>query len=391
MNLKALRELYNNTLHHDVLPFWTRHAIDANGGINTCIADDGKIISRDRWNWSQWRAVWVFSKLYNTVEKRPEWLKIARNIYQFVTAHGPMENGHWPLLLDGEGKLLRGYESIYVDGFALYGMTEFFKATGDPAVRTLAMKTYQSVQVALKSKEELPQWPYPLSADKKPHGKSMMFSLIYDELAEAIGDHEIRDEADYHYRQVMDVFLRPESGFLLERLRLNDQLLPSPEGTAVVPGHAIESMWFQIHIARTRNDQARIDRAVKAIRFHLEKGWDTQYGGLFLAIDAEGRDEIGWGFPDTKLWWPHTEALYATLLAYEHCREDWCLEWHERIREYSYAHYPVKEYGEWRQKLDRQGKPMTQVVALPVKDPFHLPRALMYCVEVLDRLLAEKK
>ncbi len=105
MVLVELRELYRKTLLDDVVPFWMRHAIDANGGINTCIADDGRLHSRDRWNWSQWRAVYIFSKLYNCIEQRPEWLETAKGIYDFVTAHGPLEDGHWPLLLDGDGQL----------------------------------------------------------------------------------------------------------------------------------------------------------------------------------------------------------------------------------------------------------------------------------------------
>ena len=67
-------------------------------------------------------------------------------------------------------------------------------------------------------------------------------------------------------------------------------------------------------------------------------------------------------------------------------RIPWWLEWHERVREYSFAHYPVSPHGEWRQKLDRQDRPLEETVALPVKDPFHLPRALICCIDVLDRL-----
>ena len=67
MNLSALQDLYKTTLLNDVIPFWERHALDPDGGINTCITDDGRVVSRDRWCWSQWRAVWVFSKLYNAI------------------------------------------------------------------------------------------------------------------------------------------------------------------------------------------------------------------------------------------------------------------------------------------------------------------------------------
>jgi N-acylglucosamine 2-epimerase len=103
-------------------------------------------------------------------------------------------------------------------------------------------------------------------------------------------------------------------------------------------------------------------------------------------VDADGRDEVGWKFADAKLWWPHTEALYATLLAHEHTGEAWAMDWHEKVRRYSFSHYPVAGHGEWTQRLDRRGRPMSEVVALPVKDPFHLPRALIYCIDVLERL-----
>jgi N-acylglucosamine 2-epimerase len=56
------------------------------------------------------------------------------------------------------------------------------------------------------------------------------------------------------------------------------------------------------------------------------------------------------------------------------------------VHDLSFKHYPVPEHGEWTQKLDRQFRKITDVVALPVKDPFHLPRAIMLCVESLARM-----
>lgn len=385
----ALLKLYRSTLFDDVLPFWDRHAFAASGGISTCIADDGKIISGDHWNWSQWRAVWVWSRLYNAFGRRREFLDRARGIYQFVTANGPLQNGHWPLLLDRDGTILRGYESLYVDGFALYGLTELFRATGDEGVRRHAERTYAAVRAALAADLPPPAFPYPIPPGQMAHGISMIFSLAFHELAEATGASAIAEAATVQHRMVMDVFNRADRRVVLERLSRDGGELPPPEGTAVVPGHAIESMAFQMLIARARGDRETCRRAAEVIHRHLELGWDHEYGGLILAVDADGREPVGWQHATTKLWWPHVEALWATLLAYEATREPWCLAWHARVREYSYAHFPDHEHGEWRQKLDRQGRPLEETLVLPVKDPFHLPRALMYCIEVLERLTAE--
>jgi len=45
----------------------------------------------------------------------------------------------------------------------------------------------------------------------------------------------------------------------------------------------------------------------------------------------------------------------------------------------------MPETGEWRQRLNRKGEPMNTIAALPVKDPFHLPGALILSVELLRR------
>jgi N-acylglucosamine 2-epimerase len=182
----------------------------------------------------------------------------------------------------------------------------------------------------------------------------------------------------------MTCFMRPTRRCLLEFLDRDYHELPPPEGTFVMPGHAIECMWFQMHRALVRGDSGRIRDAAEVIQWHLEKGWDTDYGGIFLGIDAEG------GAPflpnsDAKLWWPHTEALYALLLAGDLTGETWCSRWFEQVFEWSFQHFSMPEVGEWRQRLDRSGRPVTTVIALPVKDPFHLPRALILSLEQLRR------
>ena len=63
----------------------------------------------------------------------------------------------------------------------------------------------------------------------------------------------------------------------------------------------------------------------------------------------------------------------------------WCLEWYERLHAWSFKFFPMPGTGEWRQRLDRQGNPVTEVIALPVKDPFHLPRAVILILQLLGQ------
>ena len=212
----------------------------------------------------------------------------------------------------------------------------------------------------------------------------MIFASAFGELAEHLDDRAMIDQSLAHANQVMDVFRCPERQRLHEFVRLDDSLTDVPPGRVVNPGHAIESMWFMIHIFQRENNSERIRQAIETIKWHIELGWDGEYSGIFLARDAEGSFwENKW---DMKIWWVHVEALYALLLAYSIAKEEWCAEWFARVHDYSFSHFPVPQYGEWIQNLDRQGNKANTSVALPVKDPFHLARALIYCVGVLEEL-----
>jgi N-acylglucosamine 2-epimerase len=144
-------------------------------------------------------------------------------------------------------------------------------------------------------------------------------------------------------------------------------------------------MWFLMSIFERSGDFDAIRTCCRLVRRHLELAWDETYGGLTLALDIDGKSPPFWRSPTVKAWWVHVEALVATARAYLHCREPWCLEWHRRVRDYAFTRYPVAT-GEWTQWLDREGRP-TSSAALPVKDPFHLPRALIELILLIENRL----
>jgi N-acylglucosamine 2-epimerase len=116
--------------------------------------------------------------------------------------------------------------------------------------------------------------------DGKAHAISMIFSLVFNELGHNLGDRAMLEASLYHAAEVMDVYRRPDRKLLYEFTRLDGSLIDTPQGRSIVPGHAIESMWFMIHIFQRAGDDVRIRQAIEAIRWHLEFGWDDEYGGL---------------------------------------------------------------------------------------------------------------
>lgn len=382
-----LYQEYRELLLNQIVPFWFQHGVDREyGGVLSCMAEDGTLISDDKYTWSQARFVWTLSALYNRIARQPQFLEAAGRTVRFLLAHGRDADGRWVYRTSRTGEVKDGAISIYSDCFVVYGFSEYCRAVPDDEVLSVALETFERICHRIESPDFRETAPYRLLPGRKAHAVPMILTEVANELAQTTGSPVIEAAADEYARQVMDHFVRPQRKLLVEFMSDKYEELPPNEGTYVNPGHAIESMWFVLHLAHRRNNQSLIRRAVEVIRWHLEAGWDKEDGGIFLGIDAQGGEPF---LPhcDKKLWWPHTEALYALLLAHGLTGEAWCLEWFERVHRWAFAHFPMPEVGEWRQRLDRLGNPTTEVVALPVKDPFHLPRALILSLQLLESSL----
>jgi len=102
---EALRSFYRRHLLEDVVPFWEKFGPEAEAGmLRTCIGDDGSVLSDDVYLWSQLRAVWTFSALWNRIEQRNEWLEIAGRLVAFCAAHGRDDRGYWRYRLGPSGE-----------------------------------------------------------------------------------------------------------------------------------------------------------------------------------------------------------------------------------------------------------------------------------------------
>lgn len=379
------RALYRRTLLEDVMPFWLRHGFDSQyGGIGNILDAEGNTIGHDKYLWSQGRALYTFSALYNRVEKREEWLGFARHIFAYLTTHGRDDRDYWMYRLDKEGNVLDADTSLYVDGFVMNGMAEYFAATGDSEALAIALQTYETVAYRLTDPGSYQTAPYTIPPGMKALGVAMIFSLFFFELGEIAARPDISRHGARLGEEILTDFYQPSKNAILELVTLDGRYRDTPQSNICVPGHAIEALWFLISIFERTGQHEHIPHCCKLIHRHLELGWDTVFGGLRLAIDVNGNNPIAWKQPDCKPWWVQVEAMVSTAYAYLHTREDWCLDWHQKIQHWAYNHYPVPA-GEWRQWLNQRGHPI-ESAGLPVKDPFHLPRALIYLDDIFNRI-----
>ena len=276
VSLPALQSFLLQHLTENIAPFWLRYSVDwHHGGMFTCIADDGSIVRRDKYIWSNARALWTWSALVNRIascypqrvqpETAARWAQAAHNQYRFLKRCGRDEAGLWVYVVDETGtEILQGESSIVVDAFAIYGLVEYFRMTGEEEALDIACQTARLCLDRLARPGSYKTAPYPTPAGMRAHREAMQFSLMFCELGHEAGDREILQAGLAYARDVLDHFYRPQRQVLLEYLGLDNSAWDTPAGRTMVPGHAIESLWFQIHNFRRIGDRDRARQAAMA-------------------------------------------------------------------------------------------------------------------------------
>lgn len=380
---KELYSQYKSTLTDEVIPYWLKYAVDKSGALNNCLAEDGTVLSKDRYIWSQGRALWTFSAMYNRMEKKAEYLNTAHGLFEYLRGISETIDGLWNYRYDDAGNVVEGPISIYVDGFVMAGMTEYYVATGNETAKQIALKIYQNTLNCLENPGHVSVAPYVIPEGLKTHGVNMIFSFFYYCLGRALDRDDIKREGIALADEVLNRFYVEKKDAVLEFIGTDGSFSDTPEGRSCVPGHVIECMWFLINIFEDANEPQKIQKCCRLIRRHIELGYDNG-GGVLLAIDIDGKEPVFWNKPTFKPWWVQLEVLVATAYAYKHTCDKWFEDMHLKIKDFAFSHYP-NGYGDWYNWLDKDGN-IAESAALPVKDPFHLPRALMYLCKLAGEI-----
>jgi N-acylglucosamine 2-epimerase len=130
--------------------------------------------------------------------------------------------------------------------------------------------------------------------------------------------------------------------------------------------------------ARHRKDDTLLKLGCNMLDWMWERGWDDEYGGLFYFRDVHGRPVQEY-WHDMKFWWPHDEALIATLMAWRMTGDLKYYTWHEKLRVWAFEKFSDPDHGEWFGYLHRDGTPSNTLKGSLWKSFFHHPRALWMC------------
>jgi N-acylglucosamine 2-epimerase len=387
LDYDKLEKQYKSELLENVVPFWLSKSQDEEfGGYFTCLDRKGNVYDEDKFVWLQGREVWLFSMLYNKMDKKKEWLDCAIQGAEFMKKHAHDRDYNWYFSLTRDGKPLVEPYNIFSYTFAAMAFGQLSLATGNEEYAEIARKTFEKII----SKRDNPKgkWnkAYPGTRNLKSFSLPMILCNLTLEIEHLLDNDTIEKTMNECIHEVMEVFLRPElGGIIVENLNVDGSLSDTFEGRLVNPGHGLESMWFIMDLGVRLNRKDLIEKAVETTLTLMEYGWDKKYGGIFYFMDRKGfpPQQLEW---DQKLWWVHIEALIALLKGYQLTGSEECLTWFEKLHDYTWKHFKDTEYPEWWGYLSREGNVLLDLKGGKWKGCFHVPRGLYQIWKTLEQI-----
>ena len=380
----ARAEFYRDTLLNDVLPFWIRHGVDHNhGGFRTSLDQDGTVIDPDKGIWQQGRFTWLLGELYNNVEPRDEWLTLAQHGSRYIIDHGfdPSDGRMW-FQVNQTGVPVRKRRYAFSESFAAIAFGELAQATNDERCADLARKTFREFVDHNLCPAGTTQ-KYTEARPMKGLGFPMICVVTAQELRASIGLEDADEWIDRAIEEIQRDFMKPDLRCVMETVGLQGEVLDCYEGRTLNPGHAIEGAWFIFREAVRQNDGALIRTGCDMLDWMWERGWDDEFGGLLYFADVHGRPVQEY-WHDMKFWWPHCELIIACLWAWKLTGQPRFLKRYEAAHRWAFDHFPDAAHGEWFGYLHRDGRVSSRAKGNTWKGPFHLPRMLLTCWQLLQ-------
>lgn len=373
-----LAKTYRNDLVDNIMPFWLKNGLDPiNGGVYTCLTREGNVMDTTKSVWFQGRFGFIAAFAYNNVEKNPDWLAASKSCINFIEAHCFDTDGRMYFEVTADGKPLRKRRYVFSECFAAIAMSEYSIASGDKSYAEKALKLFNDIRRFIATPGTL-EPKYLPTQPAIGHSITMILINTASRIREAIKAPELDVQIEESI-QNLKLFLHPEFKALLEMVTPEGNLIDTCGGRTINPGHCIETAWFLLEEAKYRSwDKELVAMATQILDWSWEWGWDKEDGGIINFRDCMNYPPQDYS-QDMKFWWPQTEAMIATLYAYEATNDPKYLEWHKMAHDWTYRHFPDKEYGEWYGYLHRDGTVAQDAKGNIFKGPFHIPRMLIKC------------
>ena len=396
------RQLFAHELEAELIehiyPFWLKWLPDpVNGGFHGAISNDLHIHDDEpRAANLCSRTLWTFSAAYRQFGST-QYREMAEAAYDYLTTvFWDKEYGGLYWSVDRHGIPIMNRKHHYAQAFAIYGLSEYYRAVALPEAKALAQQLFELLEkhaydpvyggyIEGSSREWHALEDMRLS-DRELNSPKSMNTLLhileaYTNLLRIWDDAHLRTQHQYLLNIFQEHVFNPETGHL--------KLFFDPQWTSLVEhssyGHDIEASWLLWEAAQMHDDPA-LHRQIREITLHLaestyREGLDTD-GSIFYEGSPQGIVD------DNKAHWPQAEGMVGFYNAYRLSGQHHFLEATLKLWQFIQQKMTDRTYGDWFKQLDHTGKPDPTRFKAGIWDcPYHHSRA---CLELIDRMTPEE-
>lgn len=392
-DLAALATRAERELKGNILPFWLTKVRNVENGGFFGFIDADMVVRKGaaRGGLLTCRILWTFSAAYRRYHDL-SYLELATWAYRDLVDHfwDPEAGGLFWTISEGDGRPREARKLVYLQVFGIYALAEYYRASGEKLAlaRSIAIhhlieahardRTYGGYFDALDrnwnrlgAAKEYALGPGPKSQNSHLHILEGCINLL-----RAWGDPNLRASQRELVEVLIERFIDPcthhSIPFMTEAW--------APIGNGVSYGHDIELSWLLSEAAVVLDD-ATLIAVVESVSLAIAnvtiaEGVDTD-GGVISAGGPAGYTSTD------KEWWSQAEAAVGFYNAFQISGESRLFEASRRSWDYIEAKFVDRVYGDWIEKVRRDGTPIRRPKVTLWRCPYHSSRA---CMELIERV-----
>ena len=399
---ETFTRLYNRALAdltENLLPWWMTYAVDEeNGGFFGVIDDRNQpVVDAPKYITLQARLVWTFSSAYRILG-HSTYLEMANRAYRYLIDH------FWDKDFDGcytqvdaAGIVLDDHKFIYGNAFALYGLSEYARATSSAEAADYANRLFNRLETHVYDPiykgyfeactRDWQVQPWLRGVNRVPTDVKTMNTHLH--LIEAYtGYLRIHDTPQVRnkVREHLYVMLNKIVNHDIHHYHYFQDRKWAPTSTAISYGHDIEGSWLMMETAEVLGEpeayRSARDTCVNMARASLEEGLRTD-GAMLTDYDPATREAS-----QHLSWWEQNEAVVGFLNAWELTDEDQFLDAAQLCFDYIDRHFIDHDGGGWFPTLTLDGQPVPgRAKGNGTTCPYHNGRMSMEIIERYRRHL----
>lgn len=392
MNVDSFREEVLHNLNDNILSFWITAMVDPRGGFfGQCDANNRIQPDAPKGAILNARILWAFSAAYR-VTGEVKYLEMAKRAKDFLKDYFiDKEYGGLFWSLNADGSPLDTKKQFYAIGFAIYGLSEFSRATGDLEAKNMALSLFHDIEnhsrdnveggyIEAVTRDWMPIGDMRLSDKDDNAAKTMNTHLHilepYTNLLRIVPDNnEVREAV----RNLIDIFLDKIEDRKSHHLGLFFDKDWTRRDGEISYGHDIEASWLLFEAAQVLDDPEVLKKTLahtRDIAFAALEGCCAD-GSMVYERHSNGH------YDNDKHWWVQAENVIGQLYLWKYHGVDEMYGKAVRSWEYIRDNIVDNNNGEWFWRLKGNQVVDEDVKAGFWKCPYHNSRM---CLEIIERL-----